>query len=109
MNLKFIEALVLFLLESVKPLSPDKMVDTEEGEEGEGEEEEDIGEKKDVVLSHQVSSVSRTQSVVEKESKMTVSVKIVHPLVALLEDARQSNSPALVCQVSSCPSTAPSV
>ena len=101
-NLKFIEALTVFLLESIKPLKPDKPVDTEEEEEKEKEEG-----REDTAPRHEVaSSLSRTQSMVEgkgKESKMSISVKVTHPLVALLEDARQPYSPALVCQVSYLP------
>ena len=93
MNLKFIEALVTFLLDSVKPLTEGEVVDAKEEE----EKEEEI---KDTVSHHHLSSVSRTQSVVEeRESTMIISAKIVHPLVALLEDASQINSHALVCQV----------
>ena len=106
-NLKFIEALVSFLQESTKPLTAGEVVDT--GEEEEEEEEEE--ERREAASRHQVAS--RTQSVVEKgkESKMSVSVKVVHPLVALLEDARQMDSPALVCQVSTpcCSLTTPSL
>ena len=104
-NLKFIEALTVFLLESIKPLQPDKPVNTEEGEKEEEEEQEEQEEDKDkgredTAPHHEVaSSLSRTQSM-EKESKMSISVKVTHPLVALLEDARQPYSPALVCQVS---------
>ena len=93
-NLKFIEALTVFLSESIKPLQPDKPVNTEEEEK-----EKDKG-REDTAPHHEVaSSLSRTQSM-EKESKMSISVKVTHPLVALLEDARQPYSPALVCQVS---------
>ena len=104
MNLKFIEALTVFLLESIKPLQPDKPVNTEEGEKEEEQEEEEEKEKdkgrEDTAPHHEVAaSLSRTQSM-EKESKMSISVKVTHPLVALLEDARQPYSPALVCQVS---------
>ena len=103
-NLKFIEALTVFLLESIKPLQPDKPVNTEEGEKEEEQEEEEEKDKdkgrEDTAPHHEVaSSLSRTQSM-EKESKMSISVKVTHPLVALLEDARQPYSPALVCQVS---------
>ena len=92
MNLKFIEALVTFLLDSVKPLTEGEVMDAKEEE----EKEEEI---KDTVSHHHLSSVS-TQSVVEeRESTMIISAKIVHPLVALLEDACQINSHALVCQV----------
>ena len=102
MNLKFIEALTVFLLESIKPLQPDKPVNTEEGDKDKEEEEEEDKDKgrEDTAPHHEVaSSLSRTQSM-EKESKMSISVKVTHPLVALLEDARQPYSPALVCQVS---------
>ena len=101
-NLKFIEALTVFLLESIKPLQPDKPVNTEEGDKDKEEEEEEDKDKgrEDTAPHHEVaSSLSRTQSM-EKESKMSISVKVTHPLVALLEDARQPYSPALVCQVS---------
>ena len=91
-NLKFIKAIASFGLESIKPLRESTTVDAMK-------EEDD--EKKDSSLHHQV---SRPQSTLDKgggrESGMSISVKINQPLVALLEDAHQMNSAALVCQVS---------
>ena len=99
-NLKFIQTFVLFLRESTKPLTEGATTD---GEEGGGEE----GEKDASLLQQDVSRASKSQSVVERErsgqeaeSRMHISAKIVGPLIALLEDARQMDSAALVCQVS---------
>ena len=89
-NLKFIEAVVSFLMESIKPLTRGTATDG-------GEEEE---EERGPALHHQLSTVSRSPSTVSvKESRLQISAKVVRPLVALLEDARQMNSAALVCQV----------
>ena len=92
-NLKFIKAIVSFGLESIKPLR----------EATDGIEEGDDDKKgRDSGLHHQV---SRPPSTPDKggrrESGMSMSVNINHPLVALLEDAHQMNTAALVCQVSS--------
>ena len=98
-NLKFIKALVTFLRESTAPLSRGTLKDGE----GEGEEEEEEEEgKRGMALYHQT-TLSRSQSSVEegKESTIRISAKVFHPLVALLEDAQQMDSAALVCQVSS--------
>ena len=97
-NLRFIEALTLFLLESIKPLKPEKPEEEEE------DEEEDKEEKEGTVPR---TGVSTSQSVEEKgkESKMSISVKVLHPLIALLEDAGQTSSLALVCQVRLYPTT----
>ena len=101
-NLKFIKALVTFLRESTAPLSRGTLKDGEEEEEEEEEEEDEEG-KRGMALYHQVSTLSRSQSSVEegKESTIRISAKVFHPLVALLEDAQQVDSAALVCQVSS--------
>ena len=97
-NLKFIKVLVAFLRDSTAPLTRGTL---KEGEE-EMEEEEDE-RKRGTALYHQVSTMSRSQSRVEegKESRINVSAKVFRPLVALLEDAQQMDSAALVCQVSS--------
>ena len=94
-NLKFIEAVVSFLMESIKPLTRGTVTDGGEG--GDLEEEE---EERGPALHHQLSTVSRSPSTVSvKESRLQISAKVVRPLVALLEDARKMNSAALVCQV----------
>lgn len=67
---------------------------------GTGDEEEEEEEVK--ALRHQVSPVSRSHSTTGgRESRIQISVEVVRPLIALLEDARQMDSTALVCQVSS--------
>ena len=94
-NLKFIKVLVSFLQDSTAPLI--------RGTLKEGEEEEEEKEDERRTLYHQVSTMSRSQSRVEegKESRINISAKVFRPLVALLEDAQQMDSAALVCQVSS--------
>lgn len=87
-NLKFIKAVVSFLLESIDPLM--KGTGTEDGEEEEVK-----------PLQHQVSPVSMSHSTGGKESRIQISVEVVRPLIALLEDAKQMDSTALVCQVNS--------
>lgn len=88
-NLKFIKAVVSFLLESINPLT--------KGTETRDEEEEEVK-----TLHRKVSTVSKSHSTTEgKESRTQISVKVIRPLIALLEDARQMDSTALVCQVSS--------
>lgn len=90
-NLKFVKTLVSYLLESINPLMK-----------GTGTGDDDDEEREVKALQHQVSTVSRSHSTMEgKESRMQISVKVIHPLIALLEDARQMDSAALVCQVSS--------
>ena len=95
-NLKFIEAVVSFLRDSTRPLSEGSATDGAEGEEDEEE------TRKGPPLHHHVSMATESQVTLDdRESKLSVSVKVLRPLIALLEDARQMNTPALVCQVCS--------
>lgn len=61
------------------------------------------GEEEEVKpLQHQASPVSMSHSTTGgRESRIQISVEVVRPLIALLEDAKQMDSTALVCQVSS--------
>ena len=99
-NLKFIKVLVSFLRDSTAPLTRGTL---KEGEEETEEKEEEEEGRRGTTLYHQVSTVSRSHSRVEerKESRINISAKVFHPLIALLEDAQQMDSAALVCQVSS--------
>ena len=90
-NVKFIEAVVSFVRESTKPLTEGTVID------GEEQEEDERGGERGHALHHEASKASGMEG--GKESTISITAEVIRPLIALLEDARQMNSAALVCQV----------
>ena len=105
-DLKFILTLVNFITSSLKPLTKTSLeLEPDYGEIGTRQSEKSDSKTKETSESQSSSKSSEphSQSTEEGTSKMNVSVRVSRPCIALLENAEQPNSRALVLGVSMVP------